>query len=180
MSYNESLAPEPIGGCRADSIQIDAAQQAFLAIDHGRTLQGLVVLESSPQLCAIPAVNSYRAYCIAKERGQVREAVRLCQAALDAEPHNPVHYLNLGRVLLHAGDKAKAIATLWKGISRAPGAEQGVAVEAPDQNHAREHALILNELRRLGIRKRAPFPALRRGHPLNRLAGRLLATIGMR
>lgn len=180
MPYNVSLAPVALGECRADSIQLDAAQQAFRAIDNGRTLHGLVVLESSPELDALPAVKSYRAYCIAKERGQVREAVRLCQAALDAEPHNPLHYLNLGRVLLQAGDKANAIATFWKGISRAPGAERGVAFEAPDRSHAREHALILGELRRLGIRKRTPFPALRRGHPLNRIAGRVLATFGMR
>lgn len=179
MPYNVSLEPAAAGP-RTDSFQMNAAQQAIQSIDRGGTLQGLFVLESSPELSAIPAVNSYRGYCIAKERGQFREAVRLCQSALDAEPHNPVHYLNLGRVFLHAGDKSKAIATFWKGISRAPGAEQGVTVAAPSQGHAREHALILDELRRLGIRKRVPFPALRRGHPLNRIAGKLLATIGVR
>ncbi len=179
MPYNVSLEAAPVGP-HVDTLQFGVVQEAFLAIDRGATLQGLVVLESSPELRSIPMVNSYRAYCIAKERGQFREAVRLCQSALDAEPHNPAHYLNLGRVLLHAGDKAKAIATFWKGISRAPGAEQGVAIHAPLQGHAREHALILTELRRLGIRKKVPFPSLRRNHPLNRIAGRLLATIGMR
>ncbi len=180
MPYNVSLDSVPGGGPRADSLQLDVAQQAIQSIDRGNTLQGLFVLESSPELRTIPTFNSYRAYCIAKERGQFREAVRLCQAALDAEPRNPTHYLNLGRVLLHAGDKAKAIATFWKGISRAPGAEQGVAADAPLQGHAREHALILEELRRLGIRKKVPFKALRRNHPLNRIAGKLLATIGVR
>ena len=179
MPYNVSLELIP-GGPRADSFQMNAAQQAFQSIDRGSTLQGLFVLESSPELSAIPSCNSYRAYCIAKERGQYREAVRLCQVALDAEPHNPAHYLNLGRVFLHAGDKSKAIATFWKGISRAPGAEQGVTVPAPSQGHAREHALILDELRQLGIRKRLPFSSLRRGHPLNRIAGKLLATFGVR
>ncbi len=179
MPYNVSVEPAPVGS-RIDSMQLDVAQEAFRAIDRGHTLQGLVVLESSPELSTIPTVNSYRAYCIAKERGQIREAVRLCQAALDAEPHNPVHYLNLGRVFLHAGDKAKAIAIFWKGISRAPGAEQGVAIEAPLQGHAKEHALILAELRRLGIRKKVPFPSLHRGHPLNRIAGKLMAVFGMR
>ena len=50
-------------------------------------------------------VESYLGYCIARERGQVREAVRLCQSALNAEPNNPAHYLNLGRVYLLAKDK---------------------------------------------------------------------------
>ena len=179
MPYNVSLETAA-GGPRADSFQMNAAQQTFQSIDRGGTLQGLFVLESSPELSAIPSCNSYRAYCIAKERGQYREAVRLCQSALDAEPHNPIHYLNMGRIYLHAGSKAKAIATFWKGISRAAGAEQGVTVAAPSQGHGREHALILDELRRLGIRKRVPFPSLRRGHPLNRIAGKVLATFGVR
>jgi len=40
--------------------------------------------------------------------------------------------------------------------------------------------MIMDELRRLGIRKRAPFPSLDRTHPLNRIAGKLLTTIHMR
>lgn len=179
MPYNASLEPVP-GGPLADSYRLNAAHRAFQTIDHGGTLQGLFVLESAPELSAIPTCNSYRAYCLAKERGQFREAVRLCQMALDAEPHNPVHYLNLGRVFLQAGDKSKAIATFWKGISRAPGAEQGVTVAAPSQGHAREHTMILDELRRLGIRKRVPFSSLRRNHPLNRMAGKVLARFGVR
>lgn len=179
MPYNVSLEPAAVGP-RADTNQLDAAKHAFHVIDRGGTLQGLFILESSPELHDIPVANSYRAYCMAKERGQIREAVRLCQAALDAEPNNPVHYLNLGRIFLHAGDKSKAIATFWKGISRAPGAQPGVTVAAPSNGHAREHALILEELRRLGIRKRVPFSSLRRGHPLNRIAGKLLKSFGVR
>jgi hypothetical protein len=55
-----------------------------------------------------------------------------------------------------------------------------ITVAAPSHGHAREHALILDELRRLGIRKRVPFSSLRRNHPLNRIAGKLLATFGVR
>jgi tetratricopeptide (TPR) repeat protein len=158
----------------------DAAQRAFRDIDCGHTLQGLFVLESSPDMLALPAGRSYRAYCIARERGQFREALRLCQSAIEAEPHNPAHYLNLGRVYLHAGDKARAIAAFWKGISKAPGTEPGAAAAEAAAGCGREGALILQELRRLGIRKKAPFPRLRRGHPLNRLTGRLLAALGLR
>jgi hypothetical protein len=163
-----------------NSLQFETVQRVFFAIDRGDTLHGLVALECSPELRAIPAVESYLAYCVAKERGQVREAVRLCQSALSAEPNNPAHYLNLGRVLLLAQDKAKAIAIFWKGISNAPGAERGVAAEPKQHGHAREHGLILDELRRLGIRKKAPFPRLHRSHPLNRIAGRVLATLRLR
>jgi hypothetical protein len=163
-----------------DSSEYENAQRVIFAIDRGDTLHGLIALECSPQLRSIPAVESYLGYCIAKERGGFREAVRLCQSALSAEPNNPAHYLNLGRVMLIAQDKGKAIAAFWQGISKAPGAEAGVLVKRAQRGHSREHNLILEELRRLGIRKQAPFPKLRRGHPLNRVAGRLLATLGLR
>ena len=150
------------------------------AIDRGDTLHGLIALECSPELRGHPLVNSYLAYCIARERGQIREALRLCQSALDAEPRNPVHYLNLGRIFLYTGDESMAIATFWKGISKAPGVERGVAAELSQRGHAREHALILDELRRLGIRKRVAFPSLGRQHPLNRITGKVLARLGVR
>jgi tetratricopeptide (TPR) repeat protein len=163
-----------------DHSEFESAQRVIFAIDRGDTLHGLIALECSPHLRTIPAVESYLGYCIAKERGKFRDAVRLCQSALTAEPDNPAHYLNLGRVFLIAQDKGRAIAAFWKGISKAPGAETGVLVKRARRGHAREHNLILEELRRLGIRKKAPFPSLHRGHPLNRVAGKVLATLGLR
>jgi hypothetical protein len=160
--------------------QSDTIREAVHAIDRGDTLHGLITLECAPALRTIPVVNSYLAYCIAKERGQVRNAVNLCQSALSAEPDNPAHYLNLGRIFLLAEDKAKAIATFWKGVSKGPGAERGAGTTEPPRLGRREHALILEELRRLGIRKPAPFPSLDRRHPLNVIAGKFLATIGLR
>jgi hypothetical protein len=168
------------GPMMVGSAQFETAQRAIFAIDRGDTLQGLIALECSPQLRTMPAVESYLGYCIAKERGEFREGVRLCQAALTAEPDNPAHYLNLGRVLLMTQDKAKAIATFWKGISKAPGGEMGVLVSRSQPGRSREHNLILDELRRLGIRKKSPFASLHRTHPLNRMAGKVLATLGLR
>lgn len=163
-----------------DHSEFEDAQRVIFAIDRGDTLHGLIALECSPQLRRLPAVESYLGYCVARERGKVREAVRLCQSALNAEPDNPAHYLNLGRVFLVAQDKGKAIAAFWKGISKAPGGESGALVKRAQRGHAREHNLILDELRRLGIRKKAPFPSLDRRHPLNRVAGKMLATLGLR
>jgi tetratricopeptide (TPR) repeat protein len=163
-----------------DHFEFENAQRVFFAIDRGDTLHGLIALECSPHLRSIPAVESYLGYCIAKERGRFRDAVRLCQSALSAEPDNPAHYLNLGRVFLIAQDKAKAIAAFWKGISKAPGAKAGVLVKRARLGHAREHNLILEELQRLGIRKKPLFPSLHSGLPLNRVAGKVLATLGLR
>lgn len=162
------------------TLQLEAMQRVIFAIDRGDTLHGLIALECSPELRTVPAAESYLGYCMAKERGQLREAVRLCQAALSAEPNNPAHYLNLGRVFLLAQDKATAISTFWKGISKDPGAERLRLVGRAQRGHSREHGLILDELRRLGIRKKAPFPSLDRSHPLNRVAGKVLRTLGLR
>jgi tetratricopeptide (TPR) repeat protein len=180
MASRVSAGPIQFTGPVVGSVQFETAQRAIFSIDRGDTLQGLIALECSPQLRTIPAVESYLGYCVAKERGEFREGVRLCQAALSAEPNNPAHYLNLGRVLLLTQDKTKAIAAFWKGISKAPGAELGVLVKRAERGHSREHNLILDELRRLGIRRKSPFASLHRTHPLNRVAGRLLATLGLR
>ncbi len=163
-----------------DMTQLDTARQAVLAIDRGDTLYGLLTLECAPALRTIPVVSSYLAYCIAKERGEFGGALELCQAAVDAEPHNPAHYLNLGRIYLLAHDKPNAIATFWKGINAKPARETGVDVEPSRNDHGRELALILAELRRLGIRKKVPFPSLRRSHPLNVVVGKLLSRFGLR
>jgi hypothetical protein len=180
MPPRVSAGPVESRATVTSSLQLEAVQRVIFSIDRGDTLHGLIALECSPELRTTPAVESYLGYCMAKERGQIREALHMCQAALHAEPANPAHYLNLGRVFLLAQDKAKAIATFWKGISKAPGAERGVLVKRAAPGHAREHGLILDELRRLGIRKKAPFASLHRTHPLNRVAGKLLATLGLR
>lgn len=175
VSNGPDQAPAPM-----DYSEFENAQRVMFAIDRGDTLHGLIALECAPHLRRIPAVESYLGYCIARERGRLREAVRLCQSAVDAEPDNPVHYLNLGRVFLVAQDKATAVAAFWKGVAKAPGAETGVLAKRAQRGHSREHNLILEELRRLGIRKKAPFPSLDRKHPLNRVTGKVLATLGLR
>ncbi len=163
-----------------DAGRLDAVPRAVAAIDRGDTLRGLIVLEGTPAFLTTPIARSYLAYCMAKERGEVREAMGLCQAALSAEPEHPAHYLNLGRILLLAGDKPKAIATFWRGISRNAGPESANPTDWPRNGRRREYNLIMDELRRLGIRKPPPFPSLRRAHPLNRITGKLLARFGMR
>jgi len=163
-----------------DSGRVDAIPRAISAIDRGDTLHGLFVLEGLHTSVSTPIARSYLGFCMAKERGQVREAVGLCQSALSADPENPGHYLNLGRVLLLAGDKPKAIAAFWRGISKNAGPESARPSDWPRNGRRREYDLIMDELRKLGIRKPPPFASLRRTHPLNKFTGKILARIGMR
>lgn len=163
-----------------ESMQSEVVQKAIAAIDWGDTLGGLIALEAEPSLREIPVVNSYLGYCMARERGQFRQAIALCESALRTEPHNPAHYLNLGRIYLLTRQKAKAVATFRKGLSTDAVTERAAAAESPADGRAKQQALILSELRRLGIRKRPPFPSLPREHPLNRVVGRLLARLNLR
>jgi hypothetical protein len=163
-----------------DSGRMDAIPMAITAIDRGDTLHGLIVLEGLPSFLATAVARSYLAYCMARERGQFREAMRLCRGAVSDQPENPAHYLNMGRVLLLAGDKERAIATFWRGISRNAGPEGAAVADWPRSGMRREYDLIMDELRRLGIRKPPPFTSLRREHPLNKLTGKLLSRIGVR
>jgi hypothetical protein len=163
-----------------DSGRLDAIPMAITAIDRGDTLHGLIVLEGIPPLLSTTVSRSYLAYCMARERGQVQRAAAICRASVAAEPEHPAHYLNLGRVLLLGGEKSKAIATFWRGISRNAGPEGASIAEWPRSGRRREYDLIMDELRRLGIRKPPPFPSLPREHPVNKYTGMLLARLGLR
>lgn len=158
--------------------QSDFVQKATAIIDWGDTLQGLIALEGAPApLRDLPVVRSYLAYCMAKERGQYREAIGLCEGALKAEPHNPAHYLNLGRIFLLTRHKTKAMETFRRGLSNDAVTGTAAAAESTPEIRAKQQALILAEMRRLGIRRRPPFPSLPRDHALNRVVGKLLSRL---
>jgi tetratricopeptide (TPR) repeat protein len=109
-----------------------------------------------------PAICSYLAWCQAKTRGEYVEAVALAQEALSLEPANHIHYLNLGRIHLLAGDKGRAMEVF----------RQGLPLDSWGE--------IARELEQFGSRKPPLFPSLARSHPLNRLLGLLLARLGLR
>ena len=160
--------------------ETETLHRVIAAIDRGDTLPGLIALEGALSLRGIPVVKSYLAYCTAAERGKYREALVLCSAAMAEEPHNPAHYLNLGRVYLLCHQKANAIAAFRKGLSSdAVTGNLPVAASTAD-GRARQRSLILDELRRLGIRRRPPFRSLPREHQLNRVVGKLLAVLHLR
>ena len=90
----------------------DGAEKEFslgkAALDREDTLVALTHLERALRLQSTPGWYSYLGYCSAKERGQFRKGVELCQRSLAQEPDHPGHYYNLGRVHLASGDKIVA------------------------------------------------------------------------
>lgn len=136
-------------------------------IKEGDTLGALVcfekILQNKDLLIPVKIeVESYYAYCIAKERGKFQKAMELLTSALHKDPSNTVHYLNLGRVYLLLNNKVEAIKTFREGLTN-----------GTDQD-------IVQELQKLGIRKRPPIPFLKRSNPINKYLGLILKGLGLR
>ncbi|MEJ2695808.1 MAG: tetratricopeptide repeat protein, partial [Candidatus Sulfobium sp.] len=73
----------------------------------------------------------------------------------------PLFYLNLGRAYLEANKKRDAITAFEKGLLNDP------------ENHD-----LLSELRKLGTRRKAPVPFIKRSNPINKYIGMLLHRLG--
>lgn len=136
--------------------------QGLEALARGDTLSALAIFERAVQGGDRPIISSFLALCIAKERGQFQLAVTLCEKAKAREPHNTVHYLNLGRIFLIAGKKDDAVRTFREGL----GYEQN-----------RE---IINELEKLGTRRPPLISSLERSNPVNKYLGIILRRLGLR
>lgn len=132
------------------------------ALAGGETLVALVHFETAARIAPLPAIQSALAYCLAKERRQYQKAMQLCREALGSEPADPRHYYHLGRIHLLANQKTQAIAAFRRGLKQ------------------QRYQPIIDELRRLGVRKPPIFGSLPRDHFLNKSFGILLTRLGTR
>ncbi|MCC6346230.1 MAG: tetratricopeptide repeat protein [Nitrospirales bacterium] len=132
------------------------------ALNQGRILSALSCFEKAINLEPTPLTASYFAFCIAKERGQRRKAVSLCEEAIRQDSGNSAHYLNLGRILLLNGNKEGAVKVFRAGLGY------------------ENNATIVAELDRLVTRKPLVLPFLKRGNPINKYVGFVLAKLGIR
>lgn len=105
---------------------------------------------------------SLMGFTLAHESGQVARGIELCLKAIARNPENSDHYYHLGRIYLMAGNREQAIRVFRRGLK------------------VRRDERIMDELRRLGVRKPPPFPSLSRSHPLNRMTGKLLHSLKLR
>jgi Flp pilus assembly protein TadD len=103
-----------------------------------------------------PRCLSYLGLCMATVNRRSSEALSLCEGALVAGCYDAILYCNLGKVYLLRGNRRKAYAAFSSGLKADP-----------------RNRDILSELRAMGIRQRAFFFSLPRGHAVNRFAGRM-------
>jgi tetratricopeptide (TPR) repeat protein len=132
------------------------------AVDRGDTQFGLACLESLFEAGHDPVLSSYYAVCLAKERGEQQKALLLCREAMEDDPGNSLHYLNLGRVLVAAERKREAIKAFRNGLLYG------------------KNELISKELGMLGWRDLPVIAWLDRENPVNKWLGRILFTLRLR
>lgn len=131
---------------------IDAGTNALGA---GEPLKALVLFERAAAIDATPTVISSLAYCLARERGQIKTGHRTCQGLTETDPDNLFHYLNLGRIMLLEGNRRAAIKAFRSAIELEP------------------HPQVIAELAELGVRKQQAIGFLDRDNPLNKYLGLL-------
>jgi tetratricopeptide (TPR) repeat protein len=139
-----------------------AFAQALAALATDDTLTALPHLERALKHGDRAGWHSYLGYCIARERGQQRKGLEYCLHSLAAEPDNPDHFLNLGRVYLLGGEKDEALRVTREGMAKG-GSPQ-----------------LAELLERLGSRRPPLFPSLSRSNPINKYLGMLLGRLGLR
>ena len=138
-------------GCRALEANDWRAATAFF--------EAAILLEK--KLTAGTPQARYRSYyglCLGLAKKSHEDAIKMCESAIHLERYNPDLHWNLGRVLYNAGRRRDAYRVFVEGVSQQPG-----------------HRGLVNDIRRMGMRKKAVLPFLRRNNPLNVALGRMRA-----
>jgi len=136
--------------------------RGMLAAEEGDNLHALHLLEQIPVTERTAMVNTYIGLCVSRERREIKKGANLCLEGMREEPGNALHYLNLGRIYLLAGQRTRAISIFRKGLKLG------------------RNDLIIGELKSLGLRKAPVFSALARDNPLNKYAGLIATRLGLR
>jgi hypothetical protein len=144
------------------------AEESFVkgiaALQQGRGIEALALFEAAVVIERRQGVErpqarylSFYGLCLGLEAKRLAEGIRFCRDALALEFFNPDLCWNLGRLLVHAGERSEGYATFQKGL--------GLQTKHPG---------ILRELQRMGTRRHPPVQFLARNNPLNMILGRLM------
>lgn len=106
---------------------------------------------------------SYYGLCIALTQNRTEEGLKLCRRALAKDTLRPDYYLNAGKIYVKINQKAKALKYFQRGLEI-----------------SQRHKGLMNEMKKMGIRKRQVFGFLPRRNILNRYAGVVLQRLGVR
>ncbi len=132
------------------------------SLKNGDTGTALECLEKAVLLERNPLYCSNLAICLAKEKREFKKAISLCNEAIKKDPKNSLHFLHLGRIYLLANQKRDAIRIFNMGLRFG------------------ENRDIIAELNRFDRRRSPLIPFLDRGHPVNKILGKLTYRLGLR
>lgn len=144
---------------------VEAEEFFTLGMDawkQGNPAAALEFLEKAVSEARTPRYCSSLAVCLAKEKREFKRAISLCKEAIRNDPKCSLHFLNLGKVHLLAGQKKDAIRIFHMGLRHENNPE------------------IVAELNRLGSRRPPVLPFLARENPLNKYLGKLFHRWGLR
>ena len=141
----------------------ESFEKGMSAMGQGQAQHALAFFEAAIELerrfgtgTPQPRYLSQYGLCLGLLGRNRHEAVRFCREAVAREGYNADLLWNLGRALLAADRRAEAHATFFKGLRL-----------------DRDHRGIIQELKRMGIRRKPALPFLSRANPLNVILGRL-------
>jgi tetratricopeptide (TPR) repeat protein len=109
-----------------------------------------------------PEMLSLMGYSLAKQSGQLKEGIALCEKAISLNPTHTDHYLNLGRIYLMANKREPAIRIFKTALK------------------IRKDPKIIHELKSMGVRKPPVISSLSRDHLINIWAGKVLKMLRFR
>ncbi len=140
----------------------DFFEQALKLIKAGKSREAFELLkklvENAPSsIYEIEArYLSYYGYLTGMVAHNYQRGIELCNEAIKREFFHPDFYLNLGRLHLAINNKGMAVKTFYKGL-RIDRTNKG----------------LIEEIKKLGVRKKPIFSFLGREHPVNKLVGKI-------
>jgi predicted Zn-dependent protease len=166
MSERRGGLPQAVGRKRTPDMLTPEQREMYTkgieAVNNGDTRAGLFFLEGLYLAEPDPILTSFYAVCVAKERRDMERAVELCDQAMEDDPGNSIHHLNLGRVYIAGGMKREAIKVFRNGLLYG------------------RNPVISRELELLGWRNLPVIPSLGREHFFNRILGKVLSKLGFK
>lgn len=127
--------------------------------DHAAAIRRFEEVYKSKDLPKPVSGLSYYGYCLSKVRKQHRQAIEMCEHAVQERPDDPANWINLVEVLMMANRRVKAVNTIDDAVRRFPKTK------------------LLQDLRaRIGMRRPPVIPFLHRNNVINMILGHMRHT----
>lgn len=131
-------------------------------LESGDRLRALSTFEMAYELKQTPEIRSFYGMLAATERGLIKTGIELCNSSIEDDPSNPIHYINLSKLLYSVERKSDAVDVMLKASTLGPSEE------------------VSKWIRVVGLRKRPVFPFLARSNTINKYTGLILRRLGLR